>query len=171
MQIKDRIEYKNKLPPLTFSEDVYVIEAVKQMAANDYGAVIVVDADNKPTGIVSERDFVKRLLIDDKDPKSTRLSDIMTRDIYVAKEEDDLLQWLRIMSNERFRHLPIVDDSGKILCMMSQGDFVSYTWPELLERVKETAAATLAPNYQIALIVAGLIIYAVIIPVLFHIFS
>ncbi len=56
----------------------------------------------------------------------------MTTDLKVARADDDLLDWLRLMSNERFRHLPVVDDQGVIIGMMSQGDFVSYTWPELM---------------------------------------
>ena len=48
----------------------------------------------------------------------------MTTQVRAAKEDDNLLDWLRIMSNDRFRHLPVVDEEGKVVSMMSQGDFV-----------------------------------------------
>ena len=50
------------------------------------------------------------------------------------------------MSNERFRHLPIVDESGRLTNILSQGDFVAYTWPELLLLVRKKAKETLRPN-------------------------
>lgn len=171
MIIRDRLEYKTKTEPLVFSPDSPVREAIKEMAANNYGAVIIVNDDKTPAGIVSERDIVKRLLVNDMDVNSTTLGEIMTKNIYVAKEDDDLIHWLRVMSNERFRHLPIVDKDNKVLCMMSQGDFVSYTWPELIEQFKETAKASIAPNYQVALIILACLLYFVMVPVLFHLFN
>ena len=73
----------------------------------------------------------------------------MTKDLKLAKVDDNLLDWLRQMSNDRFRHLPVVDDAGKLIGLMSQGDFVSYTWPELINRVKEQARATFDLNPSI----------------------
>jgi precorrin-3B methylase len=66
----------------------------------------------------------------------------MTSDLKVAKPEDELLGWLRQMSNDRFRHVPVIGEDGRVVTMMSQGDFVSYTWPELVARLAEQAKAT-----------------------------
>jgi Mg/Co/Ni transporter MgtE len=88
----------------------------------------------------------------------------MTSDLKLAKADDNLIDWLRQMSNERFRHLPVVDDQGILIGIMSQGDFVSYTWPELLGRVKEQAQATFAINPSIfAALGAGILILLVVI--------
>ncbi|MGF1606328.1 MAG: CBS domain-containing protein [Rhodothalassiaceae bacterium] len=159
MKIKDRPEFKTKLAPLTYSAQTKVSEAVKEMAERNIGAVIVVNDDFTVAGIVSERDLLRRLLGQKRDPETTTLGDIMTADVRVATAEDNLIDWLRQMSNQRFRHLPIVDDQGKVVAMMSQGDFVSYTWPELLYRLRENAQATLGPQYPIWLIVAAIILY------------
>jgi CBS domain-containing protein len=152
MRIQDRPEYKSKSSVFTLTPDDYVITAVKAMSERNYGAVVVVDPANKPVGIVTERDFMRRLLNKALDPQTTKLKEIMTTELKVAKSDDNLLDWLRQMSNDRFRHLPIVDDHGTVISMMSQGDFVSYTWPQLLSRLGEQARATfeLSPSLFVA---------------------
>lgn len=146
MKIKDRPEFKNKSAVMTFGPDDTVFTAVQAMSEKNYGAAVVVDAERIPLGIVTERDFMRRLLCKELDQKKTRLSEIMTADLKLAKADDDLIDWLRQMSNERFRHVPVVDDAGVLIGIMSQGDFVSYTWPELLNRFKEQARATFETN-------------------------
>ncbi len=164
MNIEDRLEFKAKAPVYTLAPDDLVITAVKAMSEKNYGAVVVVDPANKPLGIVTERDFMRRLLNDGRDPNTTRLSEIMTKDLKLAKGGDNLIEWLQQMSNERFRHLPVVDDNGVLINMMSQGDFVSYTWPQLINRVVEQARASFATNPSIyAAIGAGVLFMLVII--------
>lgn len=164
MKIEDRLEFKNKAPVYTLSPDDIVSTAIKAMSVKNYGAVVVVDKDSKPVGIVTERDFMRRLLNEGRDPAKTKLSEIMTTNLKLAKGNDNLLEWLQQMSNERFRHLPVVDDRGVLINMMSQGDFVSYTWPQLLNRVAEQARASFGTNPSIyAAIGAGVIFMLVII--------
>lgn len=163
MKIKEKIEYqrKNRLISLTPTDKVQ--DAVNLMAENNIGSVVIINKDRTVAGIVTERDLVKRVLFAKKDPEATALKDVMTKDMHLAKEDDNLVDWLRTMSNERFRHLPVVDDDNKIIGLMSQGDFVSYTWPELLNRVKENTMATFAPGSQIILIIIALLAYALIV--------
>jgi CBS domain-containing protein len=164
MKIEDRLEFKNKAPVYTLSPDDLVITAIKAMSEKNYGAVVVVDGGKKPLGIVTERDFMRRLLNDGRDPAKTKLSEIMTTNLKLAKGDDSLIEWLQQMSNERFRHLPVVDDNGVLINMMSQGDFVSYTWPQLINRVVEQARASFEVNPSIyAAIGAGVLFMLVII--------
>jgi CBS domain-containing protein len=149
MKIKDRPEFSRKASVLTFPPTETVQNAVLEMSERNYGAAVIVSPDNKPLGIVTERDFMRRLINKQLDAKTTPLSAIMTSDLRLARADDDLIDWLRQMSNDRFRHLPVVDDSGSLIGIMSQGDFVSYTWPELLSRIKEQARATLNINPSI----------------------
>lgn len=153
MQIKDRHEYSRKGSVLTLPPDETVARAAGMMSELNYGAVVIVSPDEKPIGIVTERDFMRRVLARNLDPAQTPLGDIMTTDLKVAKPEDDLLDWLRQMSNDRFRHVPVLGEDGRVITVMSQGDFVSYTWPQLLARVGEQARATfeLSPSLFIAL--------------------
>ncbi len=160
MKIKDRIEFKSKAPSMTFSADEKVIVAVKAMSEKNYGASVIVDADNKPVGIVTERDFMRRLLAKGLDANVTLIRDIMTSDLKLASEDDQVVDWLRVMSNERFRHLPVVDAQGRLVNVMSQGDFVSYTWPQLITRAKEVAVKTFMERFHLHLIVGGILLYS-----------
>ena len=171
MKIKDRTEFSSKSTVMTFAPDETVFNAAQAMSEKNYGAAVVVSPDFKPVGIVTERDFMRRLINKGLDPVTTPLSAIMTTDLKLANAEDNLLDWLRQMSNERFRHLPVVDDDGKLISIMSQGDFVSYTWPELFDRVREQAQATFAINpsmitaamlgvFLLLLVIVGLLVNA-----------
>ena len=160
MKIKDRAEFRSKAPVLTFGPDALVSEAVAIMSDKNYGAAVIVGPDRKPLGIVTERDFMRRLLNRRLNPDETKLSQIMTTELKLARADDNLLDWLRLMSNERFRHLPVVDEDGVLISLMSQGDFVSYTWPELIGRMGEQARATFAASPSLVLIVAGAAVFA-----------
>ena len=89
-------------------------------------------------------------------------SDIKVQMKPVADKDDELVGWLRQMSNERFRHVPVVEKSGKLINIMSQGDFVSYTWPNLLYQVKELAKEGYPKVNQLVMIVVGILIYTLI---------
>jgi CBS domain-containing protein len=167
MKIKDRPEFRNKAKVLTFAPGDLVCDAVSVMSARNYGSVVIVDAEMKPVGIVTERDLMRRLLHERLDYGSTTLDQIMTRDLKLARADDDLLDWLRLMSNERFRHLPVVDEQGVLVSMMSQGDFVSYTWPELLGRLREQARASFDVSPSLVMMVAGSIMFVVAAVILF----
>ena len=162
MRIKDRPEFKNKPRPLSLPGDATVADAVARMSAKDYGSVVVDDGAGGVAGIVTERDIMKRLVNQGRDPATTKLSEIMTGDIRVAREDDSVVEWLRAMSNERFRRVPIVDEQGKLVSMMTQGDFVSYTWPDLMYQVGQATRATLSDNRQLVLIAAAIGIYTIV---------
>lgn len=163
MQIKDRPEYRRKGEILTMAPDDKVASAVAIMSERNYGAVVIVSPDNMPVGIVTERDFMRRLLARNLDPHTTALREIMTSDLKVAKPEDELLDWLRQMSNDRFRHVPVVGEDGRVINIMSQGDFVSYTWPELLGRMREHAKATFELTPSMFLAVGGAVIFMLVV--------
>ena len=86
----------------------------------------------------------------------------MTENPRVARETDEVVDWLRIMSNDRFRRLPVVDGDGRIQAMFTQGDFVSYTWPDLIYQAKELAKASVGRNYPIWLIGGGIMLYSIL---------
>ena len=159
-RLMDRAEYKTKTKPLTRPPEALVSEAVSAMSDKNYGCVIVVDGDDKVIGVVTERDIMNKIVGKGLDAKTTRLSEIMTEDPRVARETDDMLDWLRLMSNERFRRLPVVDSEGRIKVVFTQGDFVSYTWPDLMAQMKNIVRAQTAGNFHYILIGGAIIIYA-----------
>lgn len=162
MRLCDRPEFRTKPKPLTFPKDATVAEAVARMSELNFGSVIIVDPEGRVEGVVTERDVMKRLVNQGRDAKVTRLSEIMTSNPRVAREDDDMLDWLRIMSNERFRRLPVVDAEGRIVAVMTQGDFVSYTWPDLIYQGKLMMRASVARNYNLLLIAGGVMLYSVV---------
>ena len=136
------------------------------MKNDNFGSVVITDKNNKVKGIVTERDLLKKLIPNSMNPKTTKLKQIMTSPVKVAKRDDNLLTWLRQMSNERFRHVPVVDKDGKLINVMSQGDFVSYTWPNLMYQVKEIAKENYFKANQVVLIILSLLIYTIVTTVL-----
>ena len=159
-RLKDRPEYASKSRPLTGNAGSTVTDAVTKMSGKNYGCIIVTDAQDRVEGIVTERDLMTKLVGEGRDPKTTTLGEIMTPEPKVAREGDQILDWLRIMSNERFRRLPVVDEDGRIKTVFTQGDFVSYTWPDLLGQAGNLAKATVIGRFHYFLIGGGILIYA-----------
>ena len=162
-RLKDRPEFYNKPKPITFLKTDKVHTAVSIMAENNYGSVVIVDKNQKVIGIVTERDIVKKIVQKGLSAKSTSLEKIMTANPRVANENDDIVDWLRIMSNDRFRRLPVVDSDGKIKVIFTQGDFVSYTWPDLIFQASQMAKASFLKGFSVYGLMIMLLIYTVII--------
>ena len=161
-RLMDRPEYRSKQQPLTCLQDTNVFDAVTKMAEKNYGAVIVVDAKKKVIGVVTERDVMNKVVAKKLNAEKTLVSDIMAKNPRLAHETDDMIDWLRIMSNERFRRLPVVDDNDQIKAVFTQGDFVSYTWPDLIYQMKSIASATVFKNWPIFLIGGGIALYTLL---------
>ncbi len=162
MQLRDRPEFKSKPKPVTYRAETLVSDAVAEMARRNIGAVIVTDEKGHVAGVVTERDIMVRIVNAGRDAKATKLDDIMTREVRVARETDDVLDWMRTMSNERFRRLPVVDEQGQVVAVFTQGDFVSYTWPDLWHQAKQLATATVARSYGIWLVLGGVFLYTLL---------
>jgi CBS domain-containing protein len=163
MRIKDRPEFMNKPPTFALHGSDFVSAAVKTMAERNIGSVVVVDDERRVLGIVTERDLLRRLLGGGLDQNATPLSSIMTSDPRTARPDDRVIDCLRLMSNERFRHLPVLDDDGRLITVLSQGDFVSFTWPEMLSLFRDKATETLSgPAAPLPILLAGLALYSVV---------
>jgi len=161
MKIKERIEYLSKPKPFTARPDQTVLEAAREMSSRNIGSVVITDSENKVVGLVTERDLMRRIVAEDKKPADAKLSEIMTTNLRLARDEDNVVDWLRVMSNERFRRLPVVDDEGKLVSIMTQGDFVSYTWPELLKLFSDRVEKKLGINNQHLWIIGGVLTYGI----------
>jgi CBS domain-containing protein len=96
------------------------------MAEKNIGALLVMDGE-KLVGIVSERDMVRKLLAEDKSPKDTPVSAVMTQSPYCADLEASIDSCIALMSKHRFRHLPVLDANKKLRGMVSMGDLVKTT--------------------------------------------
>ena len=170
-RLMDRPEYQLKQQPLTCLPKTSVLDAVMKMAEKNYGAVVVVNEERKVIGVVTERDVMKKIVAPGLDASKTLVEEIMTKNPRLARETDDLIDWLRIMSNERFRRLPVVDDKGEIKAVFTQGDFVSYTWPDLMYQMKSIATATVSKNWALFLIGGGIALYSIVMFIVFSLIN
>ena len=157
----DRPEFKTKPKPVTFLENDKVSDAVAIMSEKNYGSVVIVDKQDKVVGVVTERDIVKKIVKPGLLAKNIKLKYIMTKNPRVANENDNVLDWLRIMSNDRFRRLPVVDKNNKIKVIFTQGDFVSYTWPDLIFQASQMAKSSFMKGFSINSLLIFMLVYAV----------
>ncbi len=107
-----------------------VLDAAKYMTDMNVGSVIVVD-DDKPSGILTDRDIVTKVLSQDKDPKTTRIRDIMTSPAVTISEDKDIVDVTRLMSSHKIRRFPVVDANGKIIGVITLDDVLVFLGQEM----------------------------------------
>jgi CBS domain-containing protein len=95
--------------------------AISRLTENRIGAIIVLDEAGDLCGILSERDIV-RWAAQNEDVFNQPVSTVMTGDVVVGVPHDDIMSVAHVMTERRFRHLPVVDDDGKVIGMISIGD-------------------------------------------------
>jgi signal transduction histidine kinase len=100
-----------------------VYEAIALMAEKSIGAVLVI-ADQRLVGIVSERDYARKVILKGRSSKETMVQEIMTRDLIIVSPENTVDECMRIMTDRRIRHLPVLD-RGKLVGIVSIGDLVN----------------------------------------------
>ena len=108
--------------PIVLDPEDTVEKAIKVMADNNIGAIVVVDKKFRPIGIFTERDLLIKVCAKGLDPKSVKLKDVMTPNPITVREDTPALQALEIMMNFGFRHLPIVDENGILVGIVSIRD-------------------------------------------------
>ena len=114
-----------------------------------------------PLEVCFKRDILKKLVNQKLAAEKTKLEKIMTPNPRVGREDDEVLSWLRTMSNDRFRRLPVVDNQGKIKAIFTQGDFVSYTWPDLLYQATQMTKASITKHFNATSIIIMIMLYSV----------
>ena len=108
--------------PIVMRPENTVKEAIQVMAEHNIGAVVIVDDKFKPIGIFTERDLLIKVCAKDLDPEKVKLEEVMTRDPVTIHEDTPAMQALEIMMNFGFRHLPIVDENGVLVGVISIRD-------------------------------------------------
>ena len=99
-----------------------VFDALVILAEYKIGALAVMDGD-KLVGIFSERDYAREVVLQGRSSKTTHISEVMTAKVIAGKPSDLVDSAMRMMSEKKFRHLPVVDGE-KVLGMLSLGDLV-----------------------------------------------
>ncbi len=126
--------------------DDTAFKAAKMMADAHVAAVVVVDADGKLIGIVTERDMTQRVLAAGLDGKSTKISEIMTANPDTLAPDDSAGDALELMRTRNYRHLPVVD-GGTCVAMVSVRDLYAAMHDDLEEDIRETEAFVFGDRY------------------------
>jgi len=114
-----------KLKPagvISIRPDVPVLDALKLLADKDVGAVLVMDGP-RLVGIVSERDYARKVALKGKSSSDTPVSEIMTREVVFVTPTQTNEGCMALMTEKRLRHLPVIDN-GRVVGVLSIGDLV-----------------------------------------------
>jgi CBS domain-containing protein len=103
------------------SPDATVLDAVHQMNEHKIGALVVMDG-GQVVGMFTERDVLRRIVGDGRDPAATKVAQVMTSKVVCCEADADLDEVATLMKNRRIRHVPVCNGAGKLLGMVSIGD-------------------------------------------------
>jgi CBS domain-containing protein len=126
----DVLQYKGSLV-LGIHGDRTVFEAIGEMTQNNVGALVVWDPTGLPVGILTERDYLRRIALMGRSSKSTRVDEIMSAPLVSVSPKTDLSECMCIMTEQRVRHLVVIASDESLCGLVSIGDLVKY---ELRER-------------------------------------
>ncbi len=113
-------------PLVTVSPDDPVFHALQVMSDANVGAVLVLEGE-KLVGIFSERDYARKVILFGKASKDTPVRAIMSDKVLYVSPDRTIDECMAIMTEKHFRHLPVLDDDGKVVGVVSIGDVVKET--------------------------------------------
>ena len=126
--------------------DATVLEAAQRMADENIAAIVVIDADARLVGIVTERDMSQRVLARELDAKATPLAEIMTENPDTLAPDDSAADALELMRTRNYRHLPVAEE-GRCVGMVSIRDLYAAVKEALEENIRETEAFVFGDRY------------------------
>lgn len=103
-----------------------VLDAAKQMNLHQVGALVITDEQERVKGIFTERDVLRRVVVEQQNPASTHVGDVMTTEIACCKMDTTIEEARTVMKNKRIRHLPVVGSDMRLEGMISIGDLNAY---------------------------------------------
>ncbi|MDH3545501.1 MAG: CBS domain-containing protein [Gammaproteobacteria bacterium] len=112
-----------------------VLDAIKLMAEKSIGSLVVLE-DDKLLGILSERDYARKVIIKGRASESTRVAEIMTTDVFTTTSGQTVNDCMNLMTEKKIRHLPVVEDD-KVIGMISIGDLVKAIITDQQEAIQQ----------------------------------
>jgi CBS domain-containing protein len=122
MRVNDILKVKGN-DIWSIRSDATVYDALQMMAEKGVGALIVID-DGNIAGVISERDYARKVVLQGRSAKNTPIKDIMSANVVFAQLGQEVESCLALMTNKRIRHLPVMDGSD-LVGVVSIGDLVN----------------------------------------------
>ena len=130
----------------TVTPDTTVFDAIKLMAGQNIGALLVLAGDELH-GVFTERDYTRKIALAGKSSRDTRVREVMSDRVLTVTPGDSVEDCMKLMTDHRVRHLPVVAD-GKVVGIVSIGDLVSWTisaQKAALEQMEQYISGSAAP--------------------------
>jgi CBS domain-containing protein len=134
IRLEDFLKLNKNRQIWTISKDQSVMQALILMSEKNIGAIIIVDNNDFPIGIFSERDYARKIILKGKSSKDTLLDEVMTKELITVTRDYKIDQCMEIMNEKRIRHLPVLENK-KIVGIISIGDVLKIMIKEQKELI------------------------------------
>ena len=133
-RLEDFLKLNKNRQIWTILKDQSVMQALILMSEKNIGAIIIVDNNDFPIGIFSERDYARKIVLKGKSSKDTLLDEVMTKELITVTRDYKIDQCMEIMNEKRIRHLPVLENK-KIVGIISIGDVLKIMLKEQKELI------------------------------------
>ena len=133
-RIEDFLKLNKNKQIWTIPKNQSVMQALILMSEKNIGAIIIVDNNDFPIGIFSERDYARKIVLKGKSSKDTLLDEVMTKELITVTRDYKIDQCMEIMIEKRIRHLPVLENK-KIVGIISIGDVLKIMIKEQKELI------------------------------------
>ncbi len=125
--------------PVTVRRDATIREAAALMKQQDVGSLLVV-ANDRPSGIITEKDLVNKVVAEDRRPSELRVEDVMSSPVLTVSPYQEVLEAARIMADRKIRRLAVVEN-GDVVGLVTEKDILR-VWPAMMEIARQRAEMT-----------------------------
>jgi CBS domain-containing protein len=144
--VKSMLSQKTIQGIKTISSSASVFEAISLMARHNIGALFVIE-ESKLLGIIAERDYTRKVILKQRSSQTTKVVEIMEKKLYFVTPSDSADRCLSIMTENRIRHLPVIDN-GRFIGIVSMGDIVKTVIEDQTFMIEELTRYVTGTNYS-----------------------